>query len=217
MKGLWLKDWLLLKKQLKILLIFILIAVFNGYNSGFAFLAFFMGFFFVSLATTTVSYDQNEHGITYLKTLPIKWQSYAQQKVSLVLVMALVASLFSGMSMIFISWIAPEKSENGLLMFVVASLMISFLFGTILLALYLKYGAEQGRLFLFVLMGVILISVYLISKLPQKQMTQLIHFFSTLAQASTLQLLLSTIGIIAFVYFVAYQVSYRCLVHSKVS
>ena len=92
MKGLWVKDLLLLQKQLKTFLIFMVIAAFNAYTiKSVPVIFIFMTFFFVTTAASTIFYDQENHGFLYLFTLPTRKKDYVIQKQLLILASSLVA------------------------------------------------------------------------------------------------------------------------------
>ena len=96
MKGLWVKDLLLLQKQLKTFLIFMVIAAFNAYTiKSVPVIFIFMTFFFVTTAASTIFYDQENHGFLYLFTLPTRKKDYVIQKQLLILASSLVAVVAS--------------------------------------------------------------------------------------------------------------------------
>ncbi|HIY58014.1 MAG TPA: ABC-2 transporter permease [Candidatus Tetragenococcus pullicola] len=217
MKGLWLKDWFILKRQWKVLLFFLLISVINGYTSGLAFLTFFMSFFFVSLATSTIVYDQENHGLEYLLTLPFHKKKYIQQKSQLILVSAGLAMFLSFFCMMGIAHIFPEKITEAMLVTLLISFLFSFFFGMLMSALYLKFGAEQGRIFLFVMIGVVILGSFLLAKLPKEQMSSVLVFFARLTSVSFRHLFLGGIVLLAMIYSFGNKINYHCLLHSKVN
>lgn len=96
MKGLWVKDLLMLKKQWKLFALFMLITVFNGYvNQSVDFVFLLMSFFFVTIATTTILYDQENQGYIYLFALPIKKMKYVIQKELLIIVLIVTSIIMS--------------------------------------------------------------------------------------------------------------------------
>ena len=109
MRGLWVKDLLLLQKQLKTLFMFMLIAAFNAYTIKSVPLVFIMmAFFFVTTTSSTIFYDQENHGFLYLFTLPTRKKDYVIQKQLLVLVSALVATLLSVGLILLLMPFVPE-------------------------------------------------------------------------------------------------------------
>ena len=113
MRGLWVKDLLLLQKQLKTLLMFMLIAAFNAYTIKSVPVVFIMmAFFFVTTTSSTIFYDQENHGFLYLFTLPIRKKDYVIQKQLLVLVSALVATLLSVGLILLLMPFVPELQTS---------------------------------------------------------------------------------------------------------
>ena len=96
MRGLYVKDIHLLVKQKLFFLATIFLTVMNSYNlESLAIVPALMLFFFVTVIFTTVSYDEMNHGFTFLFTLPISRKKYVAQKYSLALVGSIVALLLS--------------------------------------------------------------------------------------------------------------------------
>ena len=167
MKGLWVKDLLLLQKQLKTFLIFMVIAAFNAYTiKSVPVIFIFMTFFFVTTAASTIFYDQENHGFLYLFTLPTRKKDYVIQKQLLILASSLVAA---GLSIILIFLMMQFDSElqasaQELLYTALSALFFGCLYGAVITPLYLRYGTEKARMLLFAIMGVFALVGILIQK-----------------------------------------------------
>jgi hypothetical protein len=109
MRGLWVKDLLLLQKQLKTFLMFMVIAAFNAYTiKSVPVIFIFMTFFFVTTAASTIFYDQENHGFLYLFTLPTRKKDYVIQKQLLILASSLVAVVLSLVLIFLMMQFDPE-------------------------------------------------------------------------------------------------------------
>ena len=167
MRGLWVKDLLLLQKQLKTLLMFMLIAAFNAYTIKSVPVVFIMmAFFFVTTTSSTIFYDQENHGFLYLFTLPIRKKDYVIQKLLLVLVSSLVAVGLSFVLIFLMMPFDPELQTSGqdLLYSALYSFFFGCFYGSIITPLYLRYGTEKARMLLLAIMGVFALVGILIQK-----------------------------------------------------
>ena len=113
MRGLWIKDLLLLQKQRKTFLIFMVIAAFNAYTiKSVPVIFIFMTFFFVTTAASTIFYDQENHGFLYLFTLPTRKKDYVIQKQLLILASSLVAGVLSLVLIFLMMQFDPELQAS---------------------------------------------------------------------------------------------------------
>ena len=81
MKGLLIKDLLLLKNQKRIAVLMILVSLFLLFsqdNNGF--IISYCTFIAAMLTLNTISYDEFHHGNQFLFTLPFLRKSYAKEK-----------------------------------------------------------------------------------------------------------------------------------------
>ena len=167
MRGLWVKDLLLLQKQLKTLLMFMLIAAFNAYTIKSVPVVFIMmAFFFVTTSASTIFYDQENHGFLYLFTLPMRKKDYVIQKQLLILASSLVAVVLSLVLIFLMMQVDPElqASAESLLYTALSGFFFGCLYGAIITPLYLRYGTEKARMLLFAIMGVFALAGILIQK-----------------------------------------------------
>ncbi|CZQ93760.1 ABC-2 transporter permease [Trichococcus ilyis] len=157
MKGLWVKDLLLLQKQLKTFLLFMVIAAFNAYTiKSVPVIFIFMTFFFVTTAASTIFFDQENHGFLYLFALPTRKKDYVIQKELLVLAASLTAAVVSIFLIFVMMRFDPELQVGGqaLLYTALVGFFLGCLYGAVITPLYLRYGTEKARMLLFLIMGV---------------------------------------------------------------
>ena len=167
MKGLWVKDLLLLQKQLKTFLIFMVIAAFNAYTIKSVPVVFIMmAFFFVTTTSSTIFYDQENHGFLYLFTLPTRKKDYVIQKQLLILASSLVAAGLSIVLIFLMMQFDPElqASAQSLLYTALSAFFFGCLYGAVITPLYLRYGTEKARMLLFAIMGIFALAGIMIQK-----------------------------------------------------
>lgn len=154
MKGLLIKDYLLLKKQLKTCLMFIFVAFFtaySGHNLSISFL--FLAFFSVSIANQTLFYDQEKHGIEYILSLPISKKTYILEKQLLSLLMSLISLLIASVGSILFQMVIPVQF-NGILFIICISLVVATFYSSLMIPFCIRYGTEKARI---LIMGFVLL------------------------------------------------------------
>ncbi|MFL2095824.1 ABC-2 transporter permease [Marinilactibacillus psychrotolerans] len=214
MKGLWVKDLLMLKKQWKLFALFMLITVFNGYvNQSVDFVFLLMSFFFVTIATTTILYDQENQGYIYLFALPIKKMKYVIQKELLIIVL-IVTSII--MSLLFVGVMVLSQdnftiSGEKLILLSSVALLFGCLTGSILTPLYLKFGSEQARLVVLILMGTIFGGGFLAQKTGFISWLTSNGFLDTISTMSAIQLAGVSVVIVAVFTSVSAVISERVI------
>ena len=191
MRGLWVKDLLLLQKQLKTFLIFMVIAAFNAYTiKSFPVVFIMMAFFFVTTTSSTIFYDQENHCFLYLFTLPIRKKDYVIQKQLLVLVSALVATLLSVGLILLLMPFVPElqTSAQDLVYNALYSFFYGCFYGAIITPLYLRYGTEKARVFIFAIMGILAMGIILLQKTGVLDKLEGSDFIASVAAFNPLQI-----------------------------
>lgn len=162
MKGLLIKDFCILNMQKRFFIIVVAMAVllaFSGQSSEFimGYLMMVFGIF----AGSSISYDENNHGMGFIMTLPVNRKQYVRSKyvfMLLLILASLVLSLIFGImggivkhqSIDFV-----ETAGKGILM---AAVMTAFI--SVFLALIIKYGAEKARVVILILFAALVLALY---------------------------------------------------------
>ena len=212
MKGLWVKDLLLLQKQLKTLFMFMLIAAFNAYTIKSVPVVFIMmAFFFVTTTSSTIFYDQENHGFLYLFTLPTRKKDYVIQKELLVLASSSAAMVLSLILIVVMMQAFPELRTSGqdLLYSALYSLFFGCFYGGVITPLYLRYGTEKARVFIFAIMGTLAMGIILIEKTGVLDGIAGSDFMASVATLNSLQITGLTIALTSAVLGVSTIVSRR--------
>lgn len=144
MKGLLLKDLLLLKNYKKVLLIMAIIGVFIAGNSDISYLAGYLIVYLGVLSLSTISYDEVDHGILTLLSMPIQRKEYVQEKY----IFSFLMMFFGFAIVLIVSVLKKTTLEQDFY-----SCVFVFCTGLVLLSLslpfQLRYGNEKGRMILF--------------------------------------------------------------------
>ena len=147
MRGLLEKDIRLLLHSKQTFLCFIAITIILGVTQKNTFVLGYSTFLMAALFVSTLSYDEMDHGLTFLFTLPIDRKIYVREKYLLciggsiiawfiALVLYLVVMVVSNSHIVF-----SEELVKG-----VDFLPIGILYLSLLLPLQLKFGVEKSRL-----------------------------------------------------------------------
>ena len=215
MKAFFIKDWKLLKNQGKmfgaVLVFYGLLAVMDNSmgQSILGFFPFLFGFFTIS----TISYDEYQHGMTYLMTLPIKRKTYVTEKYLFAMALAGAGSLLILILELLYSVIMYRRMTEVVMWEILSStcfmIPVVILFLALALPLNLKFGSEKGRsLFSGMMLGFFLSGIVGVKKLKGSLLLEQIQ---TLLQAKGLLLVLVGILIYALILGISYRISVRII------
>ena len=135
MKGLLVKDFLLMIKSKKVILFMLFIGIVGGIND----ISFATGYILMVLAIlslSTISYDEANHGLKTLFTLPISKSDYVKEKY-------LFSLIITGIGFALVAILSGFMEK-----FIIVSTDLLLL--ALSLPFQLKEGNEKGRIVLFV-------------------------------------------------------------------
>ena len=140
MKGLLVKDLLVMIKSKKVILFMLFIGIVGGIND----ISFATGYILMVLAIlslSTISYDEANHGLKTLFTLPISKSDYVKEKY-------LFSLIITGIGFVFVTILGCFSKSD--FMETLAILSTALFLLAISLPFQLKEGNEKGRIVLFV-------------------------------------------------------------------
>ena len=103
MKGLLVKDFLILVKRKQNLLIFFCLAIFLSFTTGGYFILGYLPFLFINLAISTISYDEMDNGYSFLFSLPVSRQKYVLSKYVLMAAVNIISCALAFIIAIFLN------------------------------------------------------------------------------------------------------------------
>lgn len=146
MKGLLLKDWLMIKKYCRsyvfILAIFYGISVFSPNNLFFLVYPVVMA---SMIPFSLISYDEKSRWASYADTLPVSRRQVVHVKYITTLLLMLAANILSGIALLISGYFHKDfdiKLIPGILGMVG---MLGIMIPSLTLPLGLRFGAEKGR------------------------------------------------------------------------
>ena len=190
MKGLLKKDLLLLKSQIKYIVMIVVICLIMAYaNSGFAYISSYLTFMGTGLVFNSFSYDMYHNEMTYLFALPFSKKDYCIEKY----IYALSVTFISWLIAFLITSISHINLETMIVQ--LAMLFSGFIYLSITIPVVIRYGREKATI--IVLMLVLLL------------------FLAVASGATSVGMLMSNfsglilIGIYALIVLIALIISYR--------
>ncbi len=167
MKGLLIKDFKLLKNQLTILFVIAIIAgvlVITNYDPSF--IIGYLTSVYSIFVLSTISYDELDNGNAFLFTLPFSRKLYVVEKYIFGIIMGLIGWALATFGGGFYLMVKTNTFSMLEWFTVASSCVIILLFClAIMIPFQLKFGAEKGRIALFVVVFA-LIGISSLVRLP---------------------------------------------------
>ena len=196
MKGLLVKDFLFMIKSKKVILFMLFIGIIGGIND-ISFAAGYILMFLAILSLSTISYDEANHGLNTLFTLPISKMDYVKEKY-------LFSLIITGIGFVFVTILGYFSKSD--FMETLAILSTALFLLAISLPFQLKEGNEKGRIVLFVVVfGCTFLFAFLNQFIPK--------FFESMEETlNALDPTMFSLGLLLtsfILYFVSMMISIR--------
>lgn len=213
MKGLLVKDYRFLLGQKSSFLIFVALGLFfvlTGEEISFG--VSYAMIFAAILATSSITYDSMENGMAYLLTLPIQKKMYVIEKylfsLAIIILMGVImcaiilgGSLFGGA--VYETEVIVEALVTA---FTMAVMMMS-----IMIPIYVIFGAEKARIAVMVIAGIIAVVVLVMSKYSEGIKEKAMELLVKLDGLSELESTLLLAGIFVVILTVSMLITIRGL------
>lgn len=217
MKGLYIKDLKLLKNQKTFFIIIGIMAIFFAVTqSNIYFVVSYATFISSLFVISSISYDEFNNGNTFLFTLPISRSGYVKEKyffaLTLALATCLLATLFSNV-IVLIKGIELALGESLLTSLMI--LLIALTLVMIIIPVQLKFGQNKGNIAMVLVVGVVFVAVYLLSKLVSYLNIDLSNVISFINQIGLAGLVAMAALIVAAIGIGSYKVSYKIMINKE--
>ena len=161
MKGLLIKDVLLLRSQARSLVILLFCGIVMSLTLQPSAAVMYIMLMGTMLATGTLSYDEMGNGYTYLLSLPVTRKGFVREKY-LFSLSCLFLCFILGTAVSLIISLTQKAGENGnsldsLLSMAAGTFIAMAVFLSTMIPLRIRYGAEKGRIVQYIMFGGILI------------------------------------------------------------
>lgn len=170
MKGLLVKDLRLLMQRRESFAVMLLLAVFMGFSGNGV--IFVMGYFpilWLMLAVGTISYDELDHGLSFLLTLPVTRRTYVLEKYILCMAAEVLGGVFAVVWAAVLNLFTGNSFSEYFILQAVVCLIAACWMMALQIPMQLKFGAEKSRIILIGTVAGITAVVVGVLKLAEKQ------------------------------------------------
>lgn len=166
MRGLFIKDLKFLKNQkIFLLVLFAFCTYFLVTGENTSFVLGYASAMLATLAISSVNYDEQDNGMSYLLTFPISRKMYVLEKYLYGGLMAVVTVLVEG---VLILGLVVAKSMSYSWGEIAIQLSFAFLVPAVMMAVMLpvmiKFGTEKSRVAMLAVIGMILLACYIVKQ-----------------------------------------------------
>lgn len=200
MKGLFLKDLCILKLQARFFMMLLMIAVIIvATGSEVTFLMSYLMFVFAIFTLSTMAYDDLDNGMNYLLTLPVTRGQYVLSKYIFGLFMIGLAGVASAIVILIVLSMNAEVVNMQEIIFTCAVIVgIVLLFLGVTFPIHFKYGAEKGKIVMFIVFAIIVMPFAAIEKLLEDKGIALEQLLSVDLRVETVIMAIVGIGVIVY-------------------
>ena len=162
MKALIIKDLAITRNQTKLILLLAIICVFMAFVNETAFTIGYMGLLLALLALGTISYDDYDHGYSFLFSLPITKATYVIEKYLFCLASSFVGVLIGVIATSVANLINGTGLDiSGTLSDGIIMILLSLIMVSIMIPLRIKYGTENGKIVSGIILGALFAGILL--------------------------------------------------------
>jgi hypothetical protein len=207
MKGLLVKDFILVKNQCKTLLAFLalgfLMSLSMQDNAGVVYMVMIISMFSLS----TIGYDEFDNGFRFLFTLPTSRKAYVREKY-LFYIIFLIVGLVAGCGVGFLAEIFKDTGSvqnylDNLCESIVGSILIGSVYAGMLIPIRIKYDAEKAKLVNFGVLGGIAAIAYLIFRLKDNAGEVVVKIMETINGLNDIQIASAMIAFAVIVLLIS--------------
>ncbi|MBO7356379.1 MAG: ABC-2 transporter permease [Lachnospiraceae bacterium] len=158
MKGLLIKDIRLIANQKRFVFLYLAVALVLSVSMDSSFIVSYVPMVAMLLVLSTISYDFNDNGLSFIMTLPGKPGDYAVEKY--IFTAAGVTFMWMVSLVLQFASFAIQKRDyvlNEVILTDAMMLPMFLLIVAIMIPIELKYSPEKGRTALFVIFGIVMI------------------------------------------------------------
>lgn len=212
----------LLEKDLRLILIrksalyiYLMIGIIFTWEFSNSFSGAYLTMLGTMLALSTLSYDDSDNCMEFIFTLPCTRKQYVLEKYLFVYGFSLVAGLIGIVIIIASNLMKGEPVNVAMFADTIASeLPILVIAGGIMIPLQLKFGPEKTRIVLMVLIGIVFILGFTITKIPhvEKLFENIVNTLNTI---SLIELLIILVVILISLSILSFLISMKIMFNKE--
>ena len=202
MKGLLLKDVIMLREQkmLLVLMLFISVMMMIENKGNIGFVAGYVILLSTTITTSSISYDDAGKGTAFLFTMPCTRRRYVAEKY----IYGILMSLVGGALVLGIGCVASLVAKSTIhmspyLAIVAGCEFIGIMFLSVMLPLFLKYGQEKGRIVFIVMFFSIFGLLILINKTGITKNVDADHFLENVLSPGVSWIVMIAVSVVILV------------------
>ena len=216
MKGLLVKDFKILMNQKKFMIMFCLVAIVLSFSMDSSFIVSYISMIGTILTLSTISFDYQDEGYSFLMTLPIRRGDYAIGKYAFTV---LGLACFWGVSIVlqFASFFI-QGHEFDLAETLLADICLLPLFifvAAVLIPIEIKFSPEKVRVVMFLFFGIVLVIAMggkaLLEKLHDNTGIEFVSKLEALDSVNPLPLIMGVFAISVIMLAVSMIISIRIM------
>lgn len=219
MKGLLIKDFQLSLLNIRMLVIICVVSIFitSSSTGSAAFVISYVTIIFFMFVLTSISYDEMDHSISFLFTLPISRKTYVREKYIFSLICGMIGLVFStAVCMVVgavknVNLIEPDMIPAALGIYLTLLFIVA-----LMLPIQLKFGGDNGRIALFIVFGVIFAAIIIGSKILEHfniHEADIIKFLDLLLSSNTALAIPGFILLVLAALGISYKISVKIMEH----
>lgn len=219
MKGLLIKDFQLSLLNIRMLVIICVVSIFitSSSTGSASFVISYVTIIFFMFVLTSISYDEMDHSISFLFTLPISRKTYVREKYVFSLICGLIGLVFSTAVCIIVgavknvNLIEPDMIPAALGIYLTLLFIVA-----LMLPIQLKFGGDNGRIALFIVFGVIVAAIFIGSKILERfniHEADIIKFLDLLLSSNTALAIPGFILLVLAALGISYKISVKIMEH----
>ncbi|MGN1142771.1 MAG: ABC-2 transporter permease [Oliverpabstia sp.] len=213
MKGMLIKDFMLLKNQKQffvtiLVFAFLFFGMYDDTTFAFTYIVVLCTLFTIS----TISYDEYDNGMSYLFTLPISRKGYVKEKYVFGIISICIALIAS--TVLYFVFRMAKNQDYGvqeLLIQLCTSLMVAMFMLAFSLPIQLKFGAEKSRIALLAVFGCIVAMGIIVVKLGESMNLDMGSYLAKVNGMRPQMLIAAGILIGIFAIFISCLISLRII------
>ncbi len=219
MKGLLIKDFQLSLLNIRMLVIICVVSIFitSSSTGSASFVISYVTIIFFMFVLTSISYDEMDHSISFLFTLPISRKTYVREKYIFSLICGMIGLVFStAVCMVVgavknVNLIEPDMIPAALGIYLTLLFIVA-----LMLPIQLKFGGDNGRIALFIVFGVIVAAIFIGSKILERfniHEADIIKFLDLLLSSNTALAIPGFILLVLAALGISYRISVKIMEH----
>lgn len=216
MKGLLVKDFKILMNQKKFMIMFFFVAIVLSFSMDSSFIVSYISMIGTILTLSTISFDYQDEGYSFLMTLPIRRGDYAIGKYAFTV---LGLACFWGISLVlqfasfFIQGTEFDLTET--LLTDICLLPLFIFVAAVLIPIEIKFSPEKVRVVMFLFFGIVLVIAMggkaLLEKLQDNTGIEFVSKLETLDAVNPLPLIMGVLAISIIMLSISMIISVRIM------